>query len=167
MSLSMIGTVTLRNFNKQQVGTKGISVTGTVAFQVPYSATIQTFPFKVVEYSEKNAEFMSKYFFTEQGKQALAKGNLAFEDGTGWLYLIKELEFTSFKDSGAVSTNYAPAKTTQAAYTNTAPPIKEAPVNDAYKAAAAEQEQPKETGDYNKGTQGNYWQNLKKKNSGQ
>lgn len=158
MSLALIGTVTLRNFNKQQIGQKGISVTGTVAFQVPYSATIQTFPFKVVEYAEKQAEFMNKYFFTEQGKQALAKGNLAFEDGLGWIFLIKELEFTSFKDSGAVSTNYAQKK--PEAYTNTAPPVKEVPVNETYKAAAEEKEEKPYA-------QGNYWQQFKKKNDGQ
>lgn len=103
MSLTMIGPVVFRDFNKQLLGQKGISVTGTLATNVPYSSTIREFPFKVVEYGEKNAEFMSKYFFTEKGKAGLAKGTLAFEDGAGWVFLIKEIEFSSFKDSASTS----------------------------------------------------------------
>ena len=79
MAVTMIGTVTLREFQAKPLGTsgKGLQVEGLVAMQIPFSAATQTMPFKVTEFAEKQAEFMRKYFFSEQGKQALAKGNLS------------------------------------------------------------------------------------------
>lgn len=174
MAVTMIGTVTLREFQAKPLGTsgKGLQVEGLVAMQIPFSAATQTMPFKVTEFAEKQAEFMRKYFFSEQGKQALAKGNLSFDSQLGWYFLIKELEFTSFKDAGAaantgaVANNYKKQEKTE---------TKERPslLNSQFNAAKEKEEELSNvttedaaaSAGTNPGAFGNssFWQGLKKK----
>ena len=172
MAITMIGTVTLKSFDARPLGQtgKGIQVEGTVTLQIPFSAQLQTLPFKVTEYSEKQAEFMRKYFFNEEGKQGLAKGNLSFDETVGWYFLIKELEFTSFKDAGAVSsgtTNYKKAETIQQTQTQE----KTSLLNKQFtNAASAEEKLSNNTeGSENQSSapkpsfgSSTYWQNIKK-----
>lgn len=174
MAVTMIGTVTLREFQARQLGTsgKGLQVEGLVAMQIPFSAATQTMPFKVTEFAEKQAEFMRKYFFSEQGKQALAKGNLSFDSQLGWYFLIKELEFTSFKDAGAaantgaVANNYKKQEKTE---TTERPSL----LNSQFNAAKEKEEELSNvttedaaaSAGTNPGAFGNssFWQGLKKK----
>lgn len=175
MAITMIGTVTLKEFNARPLGTngKGIQVEGTVTMQIPYSAQLQTMPFKVTEFAEKQAEFLRKYFFTEQGKQGLAKGNLSFDETAGWYFLIRELEFTSFKDAGANTTstvvnNYKKQETKI---------IQEKPslLNAQFNAAKAQEEKLSNTTEEeaNKSSNpgafsnSNFFQNLKRKSNDQ
>ena len=174
MAVTMIGTVTLREFQAKPLGTsgKGLQVEGLVAMQIPFSAATQTMPFKVTEFAEKQAEFMRKYFFLEQGKQALAKGNLSFDSQLGWYFLIKELEFTSFKDAGAaantgaVANNYKKQEKTE---TTERPSL----LNSQFNAAKEKEEELSNvttedaaaSAGANPGAFGNssFWQGLKKK----
>lgn len=174
MAVTMIGTVTLREFQARPLGTsgKGLQVEGLVAMQIPFSAATQTMPFKVTEFAEKQAEFMRKYFFSEQGKQALAKGNLSFDSQLGWYFLIKELEFTSFKDAGAatntgaVANNYKKQEKTE---TTERPSL----LNSQFNAAKEKEEELSNvttedaaaSAGANPGAFGNssFWQGLKKK----
>lgn len=174
MAVTMIGTVTLREFQARPLGTsgKGLQVEGLVAMQIPFSAATQTMPFKVTEFAEKQAEFMRKYFFSEQGKQALAKGNLSFDSQLGWYFLIKELEFTSFKDAGAtantgaVANNYKKQEKTE---TTERPSL----LNSQFNAAKEKEEELSNvttedaaaSAGTNPGAFGNssFWQGLKKK----
>ena len=174
MAVTMIGTVTLREFQARPLGTsgKGLQVEGLVAMQIPFSAVTQTMPFKVTEFAEKQAEFMRKYFFSEQGKQALAKGNLSFDSQLGWYFLIKELEFTSFKDAGAaantgaVANNYKKQEKTE---TTERPSL----LNSQFNAAKEKEEELSNvttedaaaSAGANPGAFGNssFWQGLKKK----
>ena len=175
MSISMIGTVTLKEFQVRPLGSngKGLQVEGIVSMQIPFSAQIHSMPFKVTEYAEKQAEFLRKYFFTEQGKQSLAKGSLSFDETAGWYFLIKELEFTSFKDAGAttntntVANNYKKQEQVQAK-TEERPSL----LNASFNAAKTQEEKlsnttevEAEAGTQNPGAFGNssFWQGLKKK----
>ena len=172
MAITMIGTVTLKGFDVRPLGQsgKGIQVEGVVTLQIPFSAQLQTLPFKVTEYAEKQAEFMRKYFFSEEGKQGLAKGNLSFDETIGWYFLIKELEFTSFKDAGAISsgtTNYKKAEPVQQTQTQE----KGSLLNKQFTNAATAEEKLSNSneGSENKSSApksafGNstYWQNIKK-----
>lgn len=170
----MIGTVTLREFQAKPLGTsgKGLQVEGLVAMQIPFSAATQTMPFKVTEFAEKQAEFMRKYFFSEQGKQALAKGNLSFDSQLGWYFLIKELEFTSFKDAGAAANTVAVAnnyKKQEKTETTERPSL----LNSQFNAAKEKEEELSNvttedaaaSAGANPGAFGNssFWQGLKKK----
>lgn len=170
----MIGTVTLREFQARPLGTsgKGLQVEGLVAMQIPFSAATQTMPFKVTEFAEKQAEFMRKYFFSEQGKQALAKGNLSFDSQLGWYFLIKELEFTSFKDAGAAANTVAVAnnyKKQEKTETTERPSL----LNSQFNAAKEKEEELSNvttedaaaSAGANPGAFGNssFWQGLKKK----
>lgn len=174
MAVTMIGTVTLREFQAKPLGTsgKGLQVEGLVAMQIPFSAATQTMPFKVTEFAEKQAEFMRKYFFSEQGKQALAKGNLSFDSQLGWYFLIKELEFTSFKDAGAAANTVAVAnnyKKQEKTETTERPSL----LNSQFNAAKEKEEELSNvttedaaaSAGANPGAFGNssFWQGLKKK----
>ena len=174
MAVTMIGTVTLREFQARPLGTsgKGLQVEGLVAMQIPFSAATQTMPFKVTEFAEKQAEFMRKYFFSEQGKQALAKGNLSFDSQLGWYFLIKELEFTSFKDAGAAANTGAAAnnyKKQEKTETTERPSL----LNSQFNAAKEKEEELSNvttedaaaSAGANPGAFGNssFWQGLKKK----
>ena len=174
MAVTMIGTVTLREFQARPLGTsgKGLQVEGLVAMQIPFSAATQTMPFKVTEFAEKQAEFMRKYFFSEQGKQALAKGNLSFDSQLGWYFLIKELEFTSFKDAGAAANTVAVAnnyKKQEKTETTERPSL----LNSQFNAAKEKEEELSNvttedaaaSAGANPGAFGNssFWQGLKKK----
>lgn len=170
MAITMIGTVTLKGFDARPLGQtgKGIQVEGILTLQVPYSAQLQTMPFKVTEYAEKQAEYLRKYFFSEEGKQGLAKGNLSYDETMGWYFLIKEIEFTSFKDPGAVSgaTNYKKTETT----TTTVTQEKGSLLNKQFSNASAAEEKLSNNEDVSdkssapKSAFGSsaYWQNIKK-----